>query len=286
MKFPEFDYARPTNLTEALDALRRDESRPLAGGQSLLPLMAFRLSRPELIVDLNQVQGLDSIQVDERDRTVEIGAMTTHSAVLGSPQLFAAASIFRRTARQIGHHAIRNRGTVGGSVAHADPSAEWPALLSCLDATIALRSASGERRVGVRTFVEGPYMTSVRPGELLTALSVDLRPVRAVGFYEVARRTGDFALAGAFGAVRGSSTTADIVVTCFGVAGKPMTATYQGRWGAAKEDPYAFAETVVAEMCEDTTFSNDLHGSEAVRRHLAVQCVARAIDDAARQIGG
>ncbi|WP_051791270.1 FAD binding domain-containing protein [Amycolatopsis jejuensis] len=198
MKAADFDYERPRSLAHALSALAEPdvESRPLAGGQSLVPLMALRLSRPGLLVDLNRIPGLDGIRVD--GTTLHIGAMTRQRDVELSPVVQAHAPLLSRAAAHIGHVTIRNRGTIGGSLAHADSAAEIPAAAVALGAEVVLTSERGERVLPVTEFLVGHYTTAIEPGELLTEVRIDVgNPDQHWAFVEFTQRSGDFALAGA-----------------------------------------------------------------------------------------
>jgi CO/xanthine dehydrogenase FAD-binding subunit len=190
-----FDYRAPESLDEAL-ALLDEDSRPLAGGQSLVPLLNFRLARPERLVDLNGVRELDYL--DRPDGVLRIGAMTRQAALERSMPVAERWPLLTQAIRFVGHPQIRNRGTVGGSVAHADPAAELPAAMLALDARMHARSMSGTRTIDARDFFVGPLTTVLEQDELLTEVEVPAPPPRArAAFVEEARTHGDFATAGA-----------------------------------------------------------------------------------------
>ena len=196
MKPPPFDYAAPDTLAEALELLGRwsDEAKVLAGGQSLLPLLAFRLARPAILIDINRIGSLETI--DAADGRIRIGALVRHrTAELAAPRGLPA--LIRQAAAQIGHVAIRNRGTVGGSLAHADPSAEWAAIALAYDGVITARSARAERSIRAGDFFIGFLASALEPDELITGLALQM-PSGQTGsaFAEFARRHGDFAIAG------------------------------------------------------------------------------------------
>jgi aerobic carbon-monoxide dehydrogenase medium subunit len=196
MKLPPFAYEAPETLAEVLDLLAEwgDEAKVLAGGQSLIPLLAFRLARPGLLVDINRVRELES--AEHASGRLVFGSLTRHRAVeQASPGRIPTA--IREAVAQIGHPAIRNRGTVGGSLAHADPSSEWGATALVYDGIIPARSASGERRIPAEKFFVGFLASDLRPDEVITRLELRL-PEQPTGsaFVEYARRHGDFALAG------------------------------------------------------------------------------------------
>ena len=196
VKPPPFGYEAPDTLEEAVQLLGQhgDEAKVLAGGQSLMPLLAFRLARPSLLVDINRIRELEFLR--HVPGTLELGSLTRHRTVelAGSPAVPAAIA---EAAAQIGHVAIRNRGTVGGSLAHADPSAEWGAVTLAYDGIIVARSAAGERRIPAAEFFVGYLTSALLPTEVVTRLELRL-PDRPAGsaFAEFARRHGDFALGG------------------------------------------------------------------------------------------
>jgi CO/xanthine dehydrogenase FAD-binding subunit len=192
-----FHYVAAGSLEEALELLRHEDARPLAGGQSLVPMLNFRLARPSLLVDLNPIGELAGIEVDHAG-TLGIGALTRQSRLLAHPAVAARWPLLGEALAAVGHPAIRNRGTVGGSVAHADPAAELPVALLALDARLHLRRAGSQRTVGVAEFARGAMTTCLEDGELLVAIDVPPPPAGArMAFREHARTHGDFALAGA-----------------------------------------------------------------------------------------
>ena len=198
MKPPIFDYVTAESQEHALDVLRQhgDDAKVLAGGQSLVPLMSFRLAKPALLLDINGLDGLDSVKA--ADGHLTIGALTRQCELLTRPLIADRCPLMRAATEFIGHPAIRNRGTVGGSVAHADPAAELPILLQVLDADIEVCSADSRRTIPAGDFFMGLLTTGMNPDELLTGISIPL-PERGPGwgFHEVARRHGDFALVAA-----------------------------------------------------------------------------------------
>src|SRR5215218_500040 len=167
MRPAEFDYHRPTSLDEAL-SLIGDESRPLAGGHSLIPLIKFRLSTPAALVDLAGVPGLDEIAAEGNG--VRIGALATHHEVAASDAVRSACPVLAETAGVIGDPQVRNRGTLGGSIAHADPAADYPTLLKALGATISVAGPNGTREVGADDFFVGIFTTALAPNELVTSV--------------------------------------------------------------------------------------------------------------------
>ncbi len=198
-----FDYARPATLEEALAILARDGDAcaPLAGGQSLIAMMAMRVARPRLLLDLNRIAGLDRIAVE--GEVLHIGALARHASVMAHPAVAREAPLLPIALREVAHPAIRNRGTLGGSLALADPAAELPACMVALSATVVLASAAGERRVAADAFFDGLYATARRPDELLVRVEIPQAQGGFAWFEEVARRRGDFAMAGLAMVVRG-----------------------------------------------------------------------------------
>ncbi|UYN93532.1 MAG: FAD binding domain-containing protein [Enhydrobacter sp.] len=223
MKPARFDYARPASVSEAVMLLARHgtDAAVLAGGQSLMPMMAMRLATPGLLVDIGRLPDLD--RVEPKDDHLVIGALATHAALLASPLVRASAPLLAEALPHVAHPAIRNRGTLGGSLALADPAAELPACMVCLDAEITLVSLRGERVVLAGDFFRGVYGTDREPDELLVSVAV---PVAREGwrfsFGEVAHRHGDFALAGlAFGARREGRRIVESRVAYCGIEDAP-----------------------------------------------------------------
>jgi CO/xanthine dehydrogenase FAD-binding subunit len=190
-----FDYAAPATVSEAL-ALLDEDSRPLAGGQSLVPMLNFRLARPARLVDLERVAGLDHVEAD--GNVLRIGAMARQAAIERSPLVAERWPLLRQAVRLVGHPQIRSRGTIGGSCAHADPTAEMPVALTALDAVFHLRSRAGTRTVPAAEFFVTHLTTALRADELLVEIEVPALPEGArTAFVEHARTHGDWAIAGA-----------------------------------------------------------------------------------------
>jgi CO/xanthine dehydrogenase FAD-binding subunit len=193
-----FDYSAPRSVSEALDLLvDRDQAVALAGGQSLVPMLNFRLARPAMVVDLNRIDELEYL-VGEGRTLLRLGALTRQVSLERSEIVLRHWPLLAQAVRWVGHPAIRARGTVGGSAAHADPRAELPAALLALDASMVCRSHEGERTVAAHEFFRGPMTTALRPGELLCEIVIPPAPAGArTAFAEHARTHGDFAVAGA-----------------------------------------------------------------------------------------
>ena len=198
MKAPDFRYERPASVEAALALLADDaiEAAPLAGGQSLMPMMNFRVAAPEMLVDLNALDGLAGVTV--ADGWLEIGAMTRWRTLETSDEVARAAPLVAKALPHIAHPAIRNRGTIGGSVALADPAAEIPAVIVAMGGEVVLRGQGGARTLGAADFFRGVYETAREPGELVTAMTACRwrAPGTRTGFCELARRHGDYAMAG------------------------------------------------------------------------------------------
>ena len=208
MKPARFDYVRPDNLQGALDVLARHggDAAILAGGQSLMPMLNLRLAGPAVVVDINRIPGLD--RIGSVDGGIELGARVRHNEALRSPIVRSGAPLLAEALRHVAHEAIRNRGTLGGSLALADPAAELPACAVCLGAEITAASARGERRIAAEEFFGGLYTTALAPDELLLKMRVPAFDGSwRFGFEEVTRRHGDFAIAGLALALRLKEST-------------------------------------------------------------------------------
>jgi carbon-monoxide dehydrogenase medium subunit len=286
MKPPAFDYSAPTTLDEALALLREhgDEARPLAGGQSLVPLLSLRLARPSHLIDLAGVDELSSIRADDGHLT--LGAMVRELAAERSEEVHRTAPLLADALPLIGHPAIRSRGTVGGSLAHADPSAELPAVAVALGAELVARSeARGSRTIPAGDFFVGFFQTALEADEILTEIRIPApAPGTGSAIAEVARRHGDFAMVGAAAVVRveaGRVIDARLVLT--GVSATPWRAT------AAEEmlvGAGANAEAIgeaAGQAAADLSPPTDVHGSSSYRRHIAGVLARRTLTMAAQR---
>jgi carbon-monoxide dehydrogenase medium subunit len=280
MKAPRFAYARPASVAEALALLaeHKDEARVLAGGQSLVPMLNFRLAAPKILVDINRVAALSGIEVMKNH--VRIGALTRHVEIERSVDIARHLPLVAAAMPHIAHPAIRNRGTFGGSCALADPAAELPACAIALAATFIVAGKKGERRVAARDFFKGLYATALKPGELLIAAEFPrAKPGYASAFGELARRHGDYAMVGV--AVHGSAQGgkfSDMRVVFFGVADRPQRAAQFER---ALDGRPAAAKTVAAALPEldaDLSPRADFHGSAATKLHLAKVLAGRVLE--------
>lgn len=286
MKPARFEYVRPDTVEAALEVLARygTDAAVLSGGQSLMPMLNLRMARPAVLVDINRIAGLDRIEAGGGGLTV--GSRARHREVLRSPAVQSHAPLLPQALRQVAHAAIRNRGTLGGSLALADPAAELPACVVCLGAEIALASLRGERRVPAAGFFDGPYGTARAADELLLEVRIpSAGPGWRFSFAEVARRHGDFALAGlAFGASLANGRIAACRIAFCGVEAAPrrLPGTEACMLGAAPEDRAARAALRAALAGElEPMSSDDCPG--AYRKHLAGALLDAALDRLARE---
>jgi len=195
LKAPAFAYLKPASLAEALDFLARPNAKVLAGGQSLIPSLNMRLSSPDLLVDITGLKELSGIAV--ADGAVRVGALVTHARLEKSAEINEYVPLLAQAVPHVAHAAIRNRGTLGGSLALADPAAEYPACVVALDAVLTIKNRTSERRVRAERFFKGLFETDLRPGELLTHVDFPVaKPSDRSVFLELARRHGDYAIVG------------------------------------------------------------------------------------------
>jgi len=280
-----FDFHRAASLDDALILLaEHPHAKPLAGGQSLIPAMNFRLSRPEALVDLNAVRELAGIQATAGGGLL-IGAMTLHATVERSADVQRLAPLLAEAMPHVAHPQIRNRGTLGGSLAHADPSAELPAVALALNATFVVRSRARERRVDAVDFFTGLFVTALDPGELLIAVEIPPRAVRSGhSFLEVARRHGDFALAGVAAelSLDADGRIASARVGLLSVGDRPVLASSTAALVGREATPAIFASVADA-VREEVDPPSDIHADARYRRHLAGVLTQRALAIAAQR---
>jgi aerobic carbon-monoxide dehydrogenase medium subunit len=288
MKLPPFEYEAPTTVAEAIDLLAEqlDEASVLAGGQSLIPLLALRLARPEVLIDINGIAELSGISA--AGGWVTIGAMTREymaeesKVVADTVPLLAAALPF------IGHEAIRSRGTIGGSLAHADPAAELPAVARALDAEFVVRGPSGQRVIPAAQWFEGYLTTARRSDELLLEIRFPAaKGGTGVSFQEVARRHGDFAMVGlAVSLVLSGGVISDARLALAGISDVPVRATAAEELLAGERPSTELFDEAARRATEDIDPPADLHGSSQYRKTVAAAIVRRglraAADNAAR----
>jgi CO/xanthine dehydrogenase FAD-binding subunit len=284
MKPAPFQYHAPTTLGEALDLLSQhaDDGKLLAGGQSLVPAMNFRLAQPAALIDLNGVPELAYLR--ESNGGLEIGAMTRQRTLERSPLVAEVAPLLAATMPYIAHSQIRNRGTLGGSLAHADPAAELPAVMVALDADFHLAGTQGQRMIPAASFYQGLFTTELAPDEILVQIDVRaLPPNSGWSVQEFARRHGDYAIVGVAAVVQldatGRCSNARLVYLSVGDGPTPAPNAVASLKGQA---PTAEAIAAAAKIAanEDIDPLGDIHASVAYRRHLVEVLGRRALTEA------
>jgi carbon-monoxide dehydrogenase medium subunit len=291
MKASAFSYARATSVSNAIELLvaHGERAKVLAGGQSLMPALNLRLLAPEWIVDIGELGELRGISVS--GGLVRIGALTRHADVLNSLDLAAHAPLLRQATAHIAHPAIRNRGTIGGSLAHADPASELPACMVALDATIIAQGPGGERRIPAKEFFRGIYETALSAGELLVAIELLAVAKNSAHFFgEFARRHGDYAIVGlAAQAVVGNDRLNDLRAVFFGVSDRPQPAKAAASLVKRAVTPASLSQ-VLEDLGEELDPPEDQQANGAMRRHLAkvllARCVSKLLDRPELGAGG
>lgn len=284
MKPAKFDYHDPHTLNEALSLMTEfgDQARPLAGGQSLVPLMNFRLIRPAHLIDLNGVNELSYLKAE--NGTLRIGATTRQRELERSADVAKGWLLLRDAAGFIGHIQIRNRGTVGGSLAHAFPSAELPVAMVTLDASFTVRSATTQRTVRAEDFFLSYMTTVLEPGELLTEIDVPALPVNSgCSYQEVNRRHGDFALAGAASilALDGHGVISHARLTLTGVT--PIRSRETEEFLLGKKPSEAVFREAAQHATKNLEQDSDIHASAEYRREACAVLAKRALMQAAQR---
>ncbi len=281
------DYARATSVDDAIALLEQhgDESRLIAGGHSLIPMMRLRLARPEVLIDINDLDDLKGISIDGNE--IVIGAMVRHAEVLDSPILAEHYAIFREAEKVIADPIVRNRGTVGGSMCQADPSEDLSAVGAALKGTVVIRSSGGARTVPMREFHEGPYETKVGPAEILTEVRFPIRPGAGSAYEKVERRVGDWPVAsvGAY-VVVSSGVVTDCGIGLTAVGAEHFSAPEAEAFLTGKEpseENLAAAAQLAADSCSPNA---DQRGPADYKRHLARELTARALRRAAQSSQG
>jgi len=283
MKLPPLEYACPTSLSEAvaLLAAHGGEAKALAGGQSLVPMLAFRVAAPSLLVDLRKLAELRQIKI--ADSGVMLGAMVRFSDILKDERLAAAHPLMRQAVEHVAHYQIRNRGTVGGSLAHADPAAELPGLVMTCEAEIVVVGPAGARVIAAQDFFRGPLMTALEPDEIITEIRFPPWPsARRFGFCEFARRRGDFALAAAalFYDPDGEGRARNAHVGAIGVADVPLRLTAVENVLNGREIDDATVGNAEAVAAGAVHPADDIHATGAYRKTLIGVMVERALRSA------
>jgi aerobic carbon-monoxide dehydrogenase medium subunit len=278
MKASAFSYARATSVGNALELLfaHGDKAKVLSGGQSLMPAMNLRLISPELIVDIGEISELRGIAVT--GGVLTIGALTRHVDLANSSEIAAHAPLLTEAIAHVAHPAIRNRGTLGGSLAHADPASELPACMVALNATIVVRGQTGERWIAAEDFFKGIYETDLSTQELLVAVELPVAQKNAAHFFhEFARRHGDYAIAGlAAQAIVEGDAFGDLRLAFFAVGDRPVLAKAAARLVKKSITPELLTQTSTA-LGQELDPHDDQQASSNMRRHLAKVLLARCV---------
>jgi len=288
MKPAAFDYVVAESIDAAVAALAAadGEAKILAGGQSLVPMLNFRLLRPSILVDINRIPDLAFIE--DRADEIAIGALTRHYRLETSPVVAQHLPVLAEAMRHVAHLAIRNRGTIGGSLSHADPAAELPMLAMLLDATLHVVSPTGPRTIPARDFFLGPLTVDLGADEMVVRIVIPkLPPATGWGFAEVARRSGDFALAGV-------AATLSLRNGAIGKARITMTGVDETAKRASEAEALLTGRKLTPDLIEASVAAvrahvnppTDLHASADYRRHLVGVLAGRALTDAWRRAGG
>jgi aerobic carbon-monoxide dehydrogenase medium subunit len=283
MKLPPVEYEAPETVSEAVELLAEhlDEASVLAGGQSLIPLLALRLARPAVLVDINGIDELSAVSVT--DGWVTVGAMTREYAAEESETIAGTVPLLAAALPLVGHEAIRSRGTIGGSLAHADPAAELPAVARALDAEFVVRGGSGERVIPATEWFEGYLTTSRRPDELLTQVRFPAAgPGTGFSFQEVARRHGDFAIVGlATSLTLSEGAITDARLAFAGVSDVPARAAGAEDLLVGERPSAELFDEAARRATDGLDPPADLHGSSEYRKKVAAALVRRGLRAAA-----
>ncbi len=280
MKAPDFNYQRPASLSAALQLLHDNDqdAQLLAGGQSLMPMLHLRIAQPDMLIDLNRIDELATI--DAGDSHIEIGSMVRYAQLEANEQIKTCLPLICSALPHIAHSAIRNRGTIGGSAALADPAAEMPALLIASNASINLVSTKASRVVSADDFFTGLYETALQPGEIIKSISIPKPGNNSVfGFYEITRRHGDYAMAGVAISAQQQSPLHKMRVVFFGVAEKPLRAhnCEQALENGTANDSGAI--DLAIKSLEQLPLMGDQHTGVDSKRHLAGVALKRALQE-------
>ena len=279
MKLPPFAYACPATIKEAVALLasHSGEAKPLAGGQSLMPMMAFRIAQPSLLVDLRKLPGLNEIKIGPDG--VRLGALVRWRDILDDKRLATAHPLLKEAVSHVAHYQIRNRGTVGGSCAHADPASEMPAIAQTCEAEITVAGRAGARTIKAADFFRGALTTALEADEIITEIHLPAWPAaRRYGFQEFARRRGDFAMAGValyYDAAAGKAADAHVGVFGVGDCQRRLAKAEAALNGQAVHD--ALAVKVGEAAAAEVEPQEDIHASAAYRRALTGTLAERAL---------
>lgn len=282
MKPAQFEYFCPGSLDEALGLLAQygDDAKVLAGGQSLVPLMNMRLAKPSVIVDINRLSELD--RIDSRDGMAAIGALTRHRSVERSPLLQEICPMLPQAAGQVADVQVRNRGTFGGSISHADPASEFCAVLATLGGAIATRSATGSRQIAVEEFFIGPLMTCLEPTEIVTEITLPTLQARTWSFRSVSPRHGDLAIAGVALTldVDAAGICSDVRIGLFGVGPTPLRASAAEAMLKGNKVDERLIGQAAAQAATEADPVSDVRASASYRRELVKRLVAWNLNNA------
>jgi carbon-monoxide dehydrogenase medium subunit len=284
MKPPPFEYAAPDSIPEVLELLQRspEDTVLLAGGQSLVPVLNMRMAQPRVVVDLNRVEGLDTIE-DTADGRARFGSMVRQRRLETEPLVRERLPLLTQATRHVAHLPIRSRGTLGGSLAHADPAAELPPTVSALDGRLLLQGPGGDRAVAAGEFFVGPLTTAIEPGELLVGVEVDVPPAgTGSAFVEVARTHGAFALVAVAALLRLDSGTIDhIRLALAGVGGTPYVPAWLDETALGEAPDGALFRRIGERVSQEVEPFEDIHATAAYRSRVAGVLTARALAAAA-----
>lgn len=281
MKPYDFAYIRATSVDHVISLFEEygDDAKILAGGQSLLATLGMRLSAPDILIDINELQELSGISVSEGKLTV--GALTRHAAIQKSDDVAQHLPLLKSAIDHVAHAAIRNRGTHGGSIVFADPAAEIPACVVALNATLVLLSGTGERRVPAREFFLDLYETQLQENEILVAIEYPVADADTVSaFREFSRRKGDFATVGlALNAQKSGDTLSDLALVFFGVANTPVMATDTARHLTGQTLTPELVEAAQGALADELEVIGDMYVSTDMKLHLAKYFLKQVIDE-------
>jgi aerobic carbon-monoxide dehydrogenase medium subunit len=290
MKPPPFEYAAPESLADVVARLDQapDDTSLLAGGQSLMPILNMRMAQPQTVVDLNRVRGLDGID-EAADGRIWLGSMVRQRRLETEPVVRERLPLLAEAAGHVAHLPIRTRGTVGGSLAHADPAAELPAAVLALDGRMLVRSARGDRAIAAADFFLGPLTTAIEPGELLVGVEMEpAGPGSGSAFVEVARTHGAFALAAAAAVLRldAGGGIDHVRLALAGVGGVPYVPGWLADAALGEEPGEALFRRVGERVRAEVEPFDDVHASAAYRKQVAGVLTARALAAAAERANG
>ena len=274
-----FDYAAASSVEEAIGLLQQhgDDAKLIAGGHSLLPMMKLRLATPAMLIDIGRISGLSGVKVNG---AVTVGALTTYTDIMDSRDLARLCPLLPMTAAEVGDMQVRNRGTIGGSAAHADPAADMPAALLALDATVTARGPGGDRTIGASDFFQGFFTTALQPDEVLTSISVaGSRPRTGMAYAKFRNPASGYAIVGvaAVATLEGNGTLGDVRVAITGAGSQPIRATTveSALRGATPDEGTIRAASEHA--AEGLDLMGDIHASAQYREHLTRVYTRRAL---------